>query len=425
MGTGRVAHERRGLLSARLYFKKHPHSPEGTVLYGTEGYDTMIRLLKNAHVYAPTPLGKKDLLIVGKSICRIDDHIEGYEGLQDVEVFDLEGRCLVPGFVDLHVHITGGGGEQGPTSRVPESQLSVFLRNGITTVVGMLGTDGITRSLENLVAKARALDEEGMTAYTLTGSYGYPTSTITGSIEKDIMMVSPMIGVKVAVSDHRSSSPTGRDLIRIATEARRGGLLSATAGLVTMHMGSGKEGLGPVFDALEHSDIPAKNLLPTHIQRTPELVEQGAELIRRGGYIDFTAGCNDAELKVNADRLMLCLDMEGVDFRHITISSDAYGSQPRFNSAGECIGLTYASPNSLLQTLRILVQKGLPLDTALCFFTSNPAELLGKQGTKGCVAQGADADLIVFDDNFEIAGLFARGKAALWDGQLLMKGKFE
>ena len=125
-------------------------------------------------------LGKKDVLIAGERICRIDDKIEGYEGLPDVETFDLAGKKLVPGYIDLHVHITGGGGEQGPASRVPESQLSVFTTNGITTVVGLLGTDGITRSVENLVAKAKALNDEGITAYTLTSAYVYPPTTLTG-----------------------------------------------------------------------------------------------------------------------------------------------------------------------------------------------------------------------------------------------------
>ena len=166
----------------------------------------MIKLFKNAQVYAPAPLGKKDLLIVDEKICRIAEKITGYEGLPDVETFDLEGKILTPGYIDLHVHITGGGGEQGPASRVPESQLSVFTTNGITTVVGLLGTDGITRSIENLVAKARALNDEGITAYTLTSAYGYPPTTLTGSVEKDIMMIPPMVGVKVAVSDHRSSN---------------------------------------------------------------------------------------------------------------------------------------------------------------------------------------------------------------------------
>ena len=238
----------------------------------------MIKLLKNANVYAPEKLGKKDILIEGEKILLMQDSIEGYEGLPGVETYDLEGKIVVPAYIDMHVHITGGGGEQGPASRVPESQLSEFLKNGITTVVGLLGTDGVTRSVENLVAKARALTEEGMTVYTLTSSYGYPPTTLTGSVERDIILVPPMIGVKVAVSDHRSSNPGGEELIALATAARRAGLLSNTPGLVTMHMGDGEGRLDPVFYVLDHSDVPAKNLLPTHILRNPGLIDAGAEV---------------------------------------------------------------------------------------------------------------------------------------------------
>lgn len=385
----------------------------------------MIKLLKNTQVYAPDPLGKKDILIEGEKILRMDDCIAGYEGLPDVEVYDLDGKTVVPGYIDMHVHITGGGGEQGPASRVPESQLSVFFANGITTVVGLLGTDGITRSVENLVAKARALTEEGMTAYTLTSAYGYPPTTVTGSVEKDIIMIPPMIGVKVAVSDHRSSNPTGEELIALATDARRAGLLSCTPGLVTMHMGSGKGRLDPVFYVLDNSDVPAKNLLPTHMLRTPELIDEGAELVRRGGYIDCTAGGDDMEAETEAEKLMELLSRDGVTVDHVTLSSDAYGSQPRFNESGECIGLTYASPKYLHKTIQSLVRQGLPLEQALRLLTSTPAVLLGQEGKKGCVAEGADADLLILSDGLEIDSLIARGQRALWQGELLMKGRFE
>ncbi len=382
-------------------------------------------MLKNAQVYAPEFLGKKDVLIIGDKVCRIADKIEGYEGLQEVEVFDLAGKKLVPGYIDMHVHITGGGGEQGPASRVPESQLSVFFRCGITTCVGLLGTDGITRSLENLVAKARALTEEGMTVYTLTNYYAYPPTTLTGSVEKDIVMITPMIGVKVAVSDHRSSNPGADDLIALGVQARRAGLMSNTAGLVTMHMGSGKGRLNPLFEALEKSDIPAKNFLPTHMLRCPELIEDGAKLVRMGGYMDCTAGADDKEVVTNAELLYNLLQQEGVDTTHVTLSSDAFGSQPRFDDKGECIGLTYASPKYLHQTIKLLVEMGLSLEEALRLLTSTPAKVLGKEGIKGCVAENADADLLVLDENLEITTLFAKGKVALLDGEVKMKGRFE
>lgn len=385
----------------------------------------MIKLLKNANIYAPEPLGVKDILIVDETICRIADKIEGYEGLPDVETFDLKGKTVVPGYIDMHVHITGGGGEQGPASRVPESQLSIFTTNGITTVVGLLGTDGITRSIENLVAKARALNDEGMTAYTLTSAYGYPPVTMTGSVEKDIMMITPMIGVKVAVSDHRSSNPTGEDLIALATAARRAGLLSNTPGLVTMHMGSGKGRLNPIFYVLDNSDVSPKNLLPTHMLRSPELIEDGVELVRRGGYIDCTVGCTPEEMEEGAAQIADLLNREGVSADHVTMSTDAFGSQPKFNEIGECIGLTYASPKYLHQTVQSLVRRGLPLEEVLKMVTSTPADLLAKKGVKGCVAEGADADILVLGEELAIESLFMRGKTAVLNGKVLMKGRFE
>ncbi len=385
----------------------------------------MIKLIKNAQVYAPQPLGLKDVLVVGDKICRIADKIEGYEGLPDVQVYDLAGKKLLPGYIDMHVHVTGGGGEQGPASRVPESQLSVFLKNGITTCVGLLGTDGITRSIENLVAKARALTEEGMTVYTLTNNYGFPATTVTGSVEKDIVMLTPMIGVKVAASDHRSSNPSAEDLISLGVQARRAGLVSNTAGLVTIHMGSGKGRLNPLFDALAKSDIPMKNFLPTHMLRCPELIEDGAKLVRMGGFIDCTAGSDEKDVYTSADKLYELLHMEGVTTENVTMSSDAFGSQPKFNDKGECIGLTYASPKYLHRTIKLLVEKGMALEEAIKLLTSTPAKLLAKEGVKGCVAVGADADLLVLDENLDIDSLFAKGKTAMWQKQLLMKGRFE
>lgn len=385
----------------------------------------MIKLFKAAHVFAPEDLGVKDVLVVGDKICRIADKIEGYEGLQDVEVFALNGKLLVPGYIDLHVHITGGGGEQGPASRVPESYLTAFTTNGITTVVGLLGTDGITRSLENLVAKARALTEEGITVYCLTSYYAYPPTTMTGSVEKDITMITPMIGVKVAVSDHRSSNPSGEDLIALGVQARRAGLISNTPGLVTLHMGSGKGKLEPLFYALDNSDLPAKNFLPTHMLRTDELIDAGVKLIQRGGYVDCTAGADDKELEVNAERLFDLLHREGVSAEHVSLSSDAFGSQPKFDANGECIGLTYASPKYLHKTVQSLVRRGMPLTEALKPLTTTPAVLLAKEGCKGCICDGADADLLVLDAELNICSVFAKGKTAVLDGAVMMKGRFE
>lgn len=385
----------------------------------------MIKVLKNAQVYTPFFLGKKDILVIADKIARVADAINEYDGLPEAEIFDFAGKILIPGYIDVHAHITGGGGEDGPASRVPESQLSVFLQNGITTVVGLLGTDGVTKSIENLIAKARALTEEGITVYTLTGSYGYPTNTITGSIEKDIYMLTPMIGVKIAASDHRSSNPQAADLVAVGTAARRGGMISGTAGLVTIHMGSGKNGLKPLLEAVKASDIPFKHFLPTHILRCNELVDEAADYVRQGGYIDCTAGCDAASIEENADKLYELLQRDGVVLRHVTMSSDSYGSMPRFDIAGNCIGLTYATPDSLHKTIKGLVKRGIALEEAIQLLTVNPAFIIGKDGIKGCIKPGADADIMILDADLGINSLFAKGKTALLDGELKMRGRFE
>ena len=362
-------------------------------------------VIKQARLYAPEPEGVQDILVEGGKIARIAPSIDEYDGIGEVEKLQLDGRRLAPGYIDCHEHITGGGGEQGPRTRVPEARLSTIFQCGVTTVLGLLGTDGITRSLENLQAKCQALNEEGLSCYMLTGSYANPGPTLTGDVERDIMLIHEVIGVKVAMSDHRSSNITGEELIRLGTLARRGGMLAGCAGLVTIHTGSGKAGLAPIFYALENS--------------------QALTYAKMGGRIDITAGSSKEANEKVADKICQYLEKDPL-LLQLSLSSDAYGSQPRFNEKMECIGLTYATPHSLHEVIRILVkERQVPLETALRLLTTNPAQNMGLQQNKGKIAPGYDADFVVYDDDLAITGVLAKGKKAVWDGKALMKGTFE
>ncbi|MEA4921003.1 MAG: beta-aspartyl-peptidase [Clostridiaceae bacterium] len=387
--------------------------------------EKMIKLIKNADLYAPEHVGLRDILICGGKIAKIAEDIEGFDGLSEVDVFDAMGMAVAPGLIDIHVHVTGGGGEQGPSSRVPEITLSQLLTNGVTTCVGLLGTDGITRSLENLLAKCKALNEEGMTCYMLTGSYQYPTQTITGSVIKDIALIDEIIGTKVAISDHRASNLTCDELIRLASDTRMGGLISGKAGMLCMHMGSGANMLNDVFYAIENTEIPIKTFVPTHMGRNIPLVSQGIKLAEMGGNIDITASDPAISDKPASEMIAYCL-RNGASAERITISSDGCGSMPRFNEKGECIGLDYTSPKVLLIELKNCVFKeGIPLETALMFLTSNPARVIGKQGVKGAICEGADADIVILNEDLDIVHVIAKGEHAFNEGQALLKGRFE
>ena len=380
-----------------------------------------MKLIRNADVYAPEHLGLRDILIEGEKIARVEADLSRYAALAD-ETYDMRGATVVPGYIDGHIHITGGGGEQGPASRVPECPLTALTTNGVTTVLGLLGTDGTSRSLPNLLYKCRALNEEGVSCYMLTGAYQFPSPTMTSSVIDDIALIDRVIGCKIALSDHRSSNLTKQELIRLASDVRMGGLISGKAGVLVMHMGSGVNRLRHVLDAVRETDIPVRTFWPTHMRRSPELIDEGVEFIALGGTIDFTA-TEDGAVAATVAGLV---KERGVNIDSITMSSDAFGSQPRFDEKGNCVGLTYVSPRTLHMELKQLVQAhDLPLSEALKLLTVNPARMMLLSGVKGEIAPGADADLIAYGPDMEIDSVFARGALAVRHGEAVLKGRFE
>ena len=175
-------------------------------------------LIKNAKIYAPEYLGILDVLIGGGKILKIAKDLPA-ESAYDVEVIDGTGKILFPGLIDAHVHILGGGGEGGAKTRTPEIMLTDITKAGVTTVVGCLGTDGCTRTMSNLLAKAKGLEEEGITTYVYTGSYQVPVRTVTGSIMDDMILLEKVVGCgEIAISDHRSSQPTKEDFAKIVAD---------------------------------------------------------------------------------------------------------------------------------------------------------------------------------------------------------------
>ncbi|UCZ53649.1 beta-aspartyl-peptidase [Bacillus shivajii] len=390
----------------------------------------MLTLIKNAHVYAPTNLGVKDVLIADKRIAKIAEHIDVPEGWDWVKVIAGEGKVLVPGFIDGHVHITGGGGEGSFHTRTPELLLTDATTSGVTTVVGVIGTDGTTRTMASLVAKARALKEEGISCYVHTGSYQIPVRTLTGKIEDDLIFTDVIIGAgEIAIADHRSSQPTEKELARIASEARIGGMLSGKKGVVNIHLGDGSDGLSLIKKVIEETNIPIEQFYPTHINRNPYLFEQGIEFAKKGGFVDFTTSTvpkflEEGEVK-SSKALKRMLDA-GVPIEQMTFTSDAQGSLPDFNQNGRLIGLKVGKIHSLYEAFVEAVEdEGLDLADVLKVITINPARILGLTG-KGEITEGNDADLLLLDEHsLEIEKVYALGQLMVNEGRPIVKGTFE
>ena len=385
-------------------------------------------LLKNADIYAPAAAGRADVLIAGGQVLRIDSNIQIPASY--CECVDATHLIAVPGFIDGHVHLMGGGGEGGYATRTPELGLSDAIRGGVTTVVGCLGTDGITRSLAGLLAKARGLDEEGLSTFIYTGHYAVPVQTLTGSIERDLLFIDKVIGVgEVALSDHRSTQPTFDEFARLAAEARRGGILSGKAGVVNVHMGDGRRGLSLLRRIVEETEIPVTQFLPTHINRNPALFEEGITYAKAGGLVDFTTSTVPAFLDegdVKSSTGLRTMLEAGVDAASITFTSDGQGSLPDFDAQGKLRGLEVGRVTSLFAEVRDAVRdEHVPLGTALQVITANPARILKLRG-KGSLTAGADADIVLLDaKTLEIDGVIAKGRWLMRGREPLSRGTFE
>lgn len=379
-------------------------------------------LVKNIRTFAPDDLGVKDLLIARNKIEYVGESIS-VSLPSCIEVIDGTGLIAIPGLIDGHVHVTGGGGEGGVTTRVPEVKISDLIRNGVTTVLGLLGTDGTTRTIEDLLAKTKAINELGLTAFALTGSYEYPSVTLTGNVRRDMAFISEIIGSKIAISDHRSSCITTGELARLASDVYVGGKIAGKRGVLTIHMGDGKAGLQQILDVISENDLPVSVFHPTHVNRNETLLSSALDFHQMGGMIDLT--CGNAGT-VRAADVITELRSSGRDRRNITISSDGNGSYSEYDENGNLLKIGVSSLDAVFNELKFMFEsKNLPLDDALAYCTVNAATALGLDNRKGRIAPGYDADIVLLNESFQIDTVITSGEIIMREMMIMKNIPFE
>jgi beta-aspartyl-dipeptidase (metallo-type) len=351
-------------------------------------------------------MGRADVLLCLENILKIgeiDQHALLKAGLE-VEVVDAEGCLVTPGFIDPHEHLLGGSGEKGFSTQTPELSATEIVKAGITTVVGCLGVDTTMKTMAGLLAKCKALKEEGLNSFVWTGGYKTPPQTITDSIATDIMFVDEVIGVgEIAIADDRSTEPSPQELARIVSEANNAGMMSNKCGRTHFHVGSKENRLELLFELVKEFNVSPKWFYPTHINRSETLIKEGIELARQGAYVDIDVVDEDLskQLKIYFDN--------GGPADKLTISSDASktGPQNLYSQIGKCV-----------------TEKLYPTEQLLRSVTSSTAAAL-KLPMKGAIKEGNFADVLVIDQrSFELTHVFSKGKWMLKNGSLNFKEAF-
>ena len=380
----------------------------------------MLQIIKNAEVYAPKYLGKKDILIANDKIVSIADDLSAYSNL--AKVWNADGKIVTPGCIDQHIHVMGAGGKDGYASMTPEIHLSDLIACGSTTVVGLLGTDGSARNIKTLYSKVKALEQEGISAYMFCGYYGVDSVTITESIQSDMIFIDKVIGCKIAISDIRSSYPTAVELLRKLRDVRVGGSIGNKKGILHIHLGNLATKMDVLFELVNQYQFPIQHISPTHVGRTKELFEQAIEFAKLGGMIDITTGAS----KYTDPYLSVLYALEqGVDIERMTFSSDGHAGLSLLDENGKNIGAKVAPIHeNLNQTIQLIQKGGLPIEEAFKLITTSPAKNLGLKH-KGTIGVGFDADFCVFDADFKLQDVFARGQMMMQDTKIIVKGMFE
>ncbi len=341
-----------------------------------------------------------------------------------VDTIDLAGRRLIPGLIDGHVHFAGGGGEAGAATRVLPVQVSHLTLAGVTTAIGLLGTDTETRSMAELLANARGLAEFGLTTYCYTGGYQVPPKTLTGSVRGDLVHNDRIVAIgELAISDHRSSQPTLDELLRLASDAHVSGMITRKAGILHLHLGDGSRGLQLIEQALAQAELPARTYHPTHCNRNRRLWQQAKELSASGIYVDVTAFAADED-SLSAAQAMDDWLRTGLSPDRLTVSSDGGGCLPTFDNDGNLLHMDVGRSASLLEAVAELLAMGWRLDQVLPAFTSNVATLF-RLPSKGRVAVGSDADLVVLGEDGTPWATLAGGHWLVREGKPLIRGLFE
>jgi N-acetylglucosamine-6-phosphate deacetylase len=339
------------------------------------------------------------------------------------------GACLAPGFIDLHVH-GGGGAQVGPDPRAIAEMAVFHARHGTT---GLLATT-------TPAAEGTLLDTVRAVAAVARRPYAGAAQVLGCHLEGPF--VSPARPGALDVRHLRAPDPAelGRLLDAGGGSVQMIAIAPELPGALELIAAAAAEG---VVVAIGHTDATYEEALagidrgaraathlfngmrPSHHREpgpagaalaTPRVT---AELIADGVHV-HPATVRVVHAAKGADRVALVTD--AIQAAGLPDGDYALGDQPvavrggeARNAAGSLAGSTLTMDRAVCLCVR---EAGIPLIDALIMASATPAALLGIGEVAGRIAPGADADLVVLDEELAAIGTMVGGRWAHTDEAL-------
>jgi N-acetylglucosamine-6-phosphate deacetylase len=340
--------------------------------------------------------------------------------------YDRRDLTVVPGFIDVHIHGAGGHDVMDATAEALAAITASVARRGTTSLVATT----ITASEESTCKAADAV-ARWMRRRAHESAPGTPSAEILGIHFEGPFIARARRGVQPLEWIVPPSIPlferflaAARGAARILTlapelpgaaeliaQARKAGLVvslghtDAAYAEAMAAISRGARHAAHVFNAMRpfaHRETGVLGAILTSASVTAELIADGVHV--DDAAIRVLVAAKGPQGVILVSDATAATGMPDGNYRLGTTEFTVAGGVSR-DSEGRLAGSTL----TLDRALRHMLDLGIPLRDVLPMLTSNPARLLGLEGRKGALLPGADADLVLLDDQLEVAGVMARG----------------
>lgn len=343
---------------------------------------------------------------------------EAGRGAPDASVLDLTGHWVVPGFVDMHNH--GGGGASFTSGGVDEVLKGVrtHQEHGTTTLVASTVTGEMDFLAQRAGFLSELVEQGDLAGIHFEGPFISPCRK--GAHSEALLRDPDPAEVRKLLDAARGTArmvtlatelPGGIDSVRLLVEH---GVIAAIG-----HTDATYEQTVEAIDAGATVATHLFNAMPPLGHRAPgpiaALLEDErvtVELINDGTHL-HPAALELAFHRAGAGRVAFITDaMDAAGFGDGVYQLGPLEVEVKDGVARLAVGGSIAGSTLTLDTAfkRAATIDRLPVTDIVRAISANPAKLLGVYDRVGSLEPGKDADLVILDADFAIAGVLRRGE---------------